>query len=103
MFTQLFEELSIKTNGYKLIKITEKILNFIDHSKISNGILNISILHTSASLIVQENADDDVQRDILNFYDKLVPMDKDLYIHNTEGKIDLLSSHINRGSLNILL
>ena len=89
MFTQYFEELSIKTNGNKLIKITEKILNFADRSEISNGIINISILHTSASLIIQENADDDVQKDILNFYDKLVPMDKDLYIHNTEGKDDM--------------
>jgi len=89
MFTQSFEELSIKTKGNKLIKITEKIINFVDRSKISNGILNISILHTSASLIIQENADDDVQKDILNFYDKLVPMDKDLYIHNTEGKDDM--------------
>ena len=86
MFTQYFEELSIKTNGNKLIKITEKILNFADRSEISNGIINISILHTSASLIIQENADDDVQKDILNFYDKLVPMDENLYIHNTEGK-----------------
>ena len=86
MFTQYFEELSIKTNGNKLIKITEKILNFVDRSEISNGIINISILHTSASLIIQENADDDVQKDILNFYDKLVPMDENLYIHNTEGK-----------------
>ena len=89
MFTQSFEELSIKTNGNKLIKITEKILNFTDHSKIANGIINISILHTSASLIIQENADDDVQKDILNFYDKLVPMNKDLYIHNTEGEDDM--------------
>jgi secondary thiamine-phosphate synthase enzyme len=89
MFTQYFEELSIKTNGNKLIKITEKILNFIDHSKISNGILNVSILHTSASLIIQENADDDVKKDILNFYDKLVPMDENLYIHNKEGKDDM--------------
>jgi secondary thiamine-phosphate synthase enzyme len=89
MFTQYFEEFSIKTNGNKLIKITEKILNFVDRSEISNGIINISILHTSASLIIQENADDDVQKDILNFYDKLVPMDKDLYIHNTEGKDDM--------------
>ena len=64
MFIQSFEELSIKTNGTKLIKITEKILNFLDRSKITNGILNISILHTSASLIIQENADDDVQKDI---------------------------------------
>ena len=89
MFTQSFEELSIKTNGNKLIKLTEKVLNFVDRSKISNGILNISILHTSASLIIQENADDDVQKDILNFYDKLVPMDDELYIHNTEGKDDM--------------
>jgi secondary thiamine-phosphate synthase enzyme len=89
MFTQYFEEFSIKTNGNKLIKITEKILNFADRSEISNGIINISILHTSASLIIQENADDDVQKDILNFYDKLVPMDENLYIHNTEGKDDM--------------
>jgi secondary thiamine-phosphate synthase enzyme len=93
MFTQYFEELSIKTNGNKLIKITEKILNFADRSEISNGIINISILHTSASLIIQENADDDVQKDILNFYDKLVPMEQNLYIHNTEGKDDM-SAHI---------
>ncbi len=89
MFTQSSEELSIKTNGNKLIKLTEKVLNFVDRSKISNGILNISILHTSASLIIQENADHDVQKDILNFYDKLVPMDENLYIHNTEGKDDI--------------
>ena len=89
MFTQSFDELSIKTNGNKLIKITEKILNFVDSTQISNGIINISILHTSASLIIQENADDDVQKDILNFYDKLVPMNENLYIHNTEGKDDM--------------
>ena len=89
MFIQYFEELSIKTNGSKLIKITDKMFNFVNQSKILNGILNISILHTSASLIIQENADDDVQKDILNFYDKLVPMDEELYIHNTEGKDDM--------------
>ena len=89
MFTQLCEELKIKTNKSKLIKITEKILNFVNRSKISNGILNVSILHTSASLIIQENADDDVQKDILKFYDQLVPMDEELYIHNTEGKDDM--------------
>ena len=93
MFTQSFEELSIKTNGNKLIKLTEKVLNFVDRSKISNGIINISILHTSASLIIQENADDDVQKDILNFYDKLVPMDENLYIHNAEG-MDDMPAHI---------
>ena len=89
MFIQYFEELSIKTNGSKLIKITEKVSNFVNQSKILNGILNISILHTSASLIIQENDNDDVQKDIINFYDKLVPMNEDLYIHNTEGKDDM--------------
>ena len=54
----------------------------------SKGILNINILHTSASIIVQENADSDVQKDILNFFDKLVPMDN-RYIHKMEGKDDM--------------
>jgi len=89
MFTQFFYELNIKTNGNKLIKITDKVSEFVDRSKISNGILNISILHTSASLLIQENADDDVQKDILSFYNRLVPMENDLYIHNTEGKDDM--------------
>jgi secondary thiamine-phosphate synthase enzyme len=93
MFTQSFDELSIKTNGNKLIKITEKIINFVDRSKISSGILNISILHTSASLIIQENADDDVQKDILNFYDKLVPMRTYMFITQKERMICQLISN----------
>ncbi len=99
MLIQYFEELSIKTNCSKLIKITEKVSNFVNQSKILNGILNISILHTSASLIIQENADEDVQKDILNFYDKLVPMDEKLYIHNTEGKDDM-PAHIKSSLTN---
>jgi len=99
MFTQFFDELNVKTNGNKLIKITDKVSQFVDGSKISNGILNISILHTSASLLIQENADDDVQKDLLNFYDKLAPMDNDLYIHNTEGKDDM-PAHIKSSLTN---
>jgi secondary thiamine-phosphate synthase enzyme len=99
MFTQFFDELNIKTYGNKLIKITDKVSHFVDGSKISNGILNISILHTSASLLIQENADDDVQKDLLNFYDKLAPMDNDLYIHNTEGKDDM-PAHIKSSLTN---
>ena len=53
------------------------------------SILNLSILHTSASLIVQENADPDVQTDLINYFDKLVPMDDKLYAHTTEGKDDM--------------
>ena len=54
MFTQFFDELNIKTNGNKLIKITDKVSQFVDGSKISNGILNISILHTSASCLFKK-------------------------------------------------
>ena len=51
--------------------------------------LNLSIQHTSASLIVQENADPDVQTDLINYFDKLVPMNNKLYVHTTEGKDDM--------------
>ena len=54
-----------------------------------NGILNLSIQHTSASIIVQENADPDVQTDLINYFDKLVPMNNNLYVHTTEGKDDM--------------
>ena len=67
-----------------------------------NGLLNINILHTSASIIIQENADEDVLYDLNNFFKRLVPMDNKLYKHTTEGEDDmpahiksaLTSSHI---------
>ena len=65
----------------------------------NNGILNLSILHTSASLIVQENADSDVQTDLINFFDKLVPMNNRLYLHTTEGKDDM-PAHIKSSLTN---
>ena len=74
----------------------------INGSKIiefNNGIINISIQHTSASLIIQENADPDVQTDLINFFNKLVPMDNSLYIHTTEGKDDM-PAHIKSALTN---
>ena len=52
---QIFRDIKVTTNGQKLINITDNIINFVDESKIIDGIINLSILHTSASLIVQEN------------------------------------------------
>ena len=66
---------------------------------LKNGIINLSIQHTSASLIVQENADPDVQKDLLNHFNKLVPMDKNLYIHNSEGEDDM-PAHIKSALTN---
>ena len=65
----------------------------------NNGILNLSIQHTSASLIVQENADPDVQSDLINYFDKIAPMDNKLYIHTIEGKDDM-PAHIKSALTN---
>ena len=89
MIRQEFFNLEIKTNGQKLYELTEKTDNWIKESNFNNGIINLSIQHTSASLIIQENADPDVQTDLINYFDKLVPMENELYTHTTEGKDDM--------------
>jgi len=86
---QAFHEISIKTKGQGLYDFTKETLKWLNKQKIINGILNINILHTSASLVIQENADSDVLQDLKNFFNKLVPMDNDLYKHTTEGKDDM--------------
>ena len=86
---QEFYNLKINTNGQKLYEFTEETIEWINKNNFKNGIINLSIQHTSASLIVQENADPDVQKDLINYFDKLVPMDNKLYVHTTEGKDDM--------------
>ena len=71
------------------MNLLTKQINGSSDNEFNNGIINISIQHTSASLIIQENADPDVQTDLINFFNKLVPMDNSLYIHTTEGKDDM--------------
>ena len=96
---QKFYTLEIKTNGQNLYEFTDDTIQWIKKSNFNNGILNLSILHTSASLIVQENADSDVQTDLINYFNKLVPMDNKLYIHTTEGKDDM-PAHIKSSLTN---
>jgi len=96
---QEFFNLQINTFGQKLYEFTNQTINWINNNNFKNGILNLSIQHTSASLIVQENADPDVQTDLINYFDKLVPMDKKLYIHTTEGKDDM-PAHIKSALTN---
>ena len=86
---QEFYNLKIITNGPKLYDFTNDTIHWISQNKFKNGIVNLSIQHTSASLIVQENADPDVQTDLINYFDKLAPMDNKLYVHTTEGKDDM--------------
>ena len=90
---QIFYELIVKTKGQGLYDFTEKTIDWVKKQKIHSGILNLNILHTSASLTIQENADPDVLYDIKNFFDKLVPMNNDFYKHTTEG-IDDMPAHL---------
>ena len=96
---QDFFNLQINTNGQKLYEFTDQTLNWINENNFKNGILNLSIQHTSASLIVQENADPDVQTDLIKYFDKLAPMDNSLYVHTTEGKDDM-PAHIKSALTN---
>ena len=96
---QEFFNLQINTNGQKLYEFTDQTLNWINENNFKNGILNLSIQHTSASLIVQENADPDVQTDLIKYFDKLAPMDNSLYVHTTEGKDDM-PAHIKSALTN---
>ena len=96
---QEFYNLKIDTNGQKLYEFTNQTIEWINKNNFKNGILNLSIQHTSASLIVQENADPDVQTDLINYFDKLVPMDDKLYVHTTEGRDDM-PAHIKSALTN---
>ena len=96
---QEFYNLGIKTNGQRLYEFTDESITWIKKNNFKNGILNLSIQHTSASLIVQENADPDVQTDLINYFDKLVPMNNKFYIHTAEGKDDM-PAHIKSALTN---
>ena len=90
---QIFYELIVKTKGQGLYNFTKETTDWVKKQKIHSGILNLNILHTSASLTIQENADPDVLYDIKNFFDKLIPMNNDFYKHTMEG-IDDMPAHL---------
>lgn len=96
---QEFYNLEIQTKGQRLYEFTNNTLNWIKKNNFQNGIINLSIQHTSASLVVQENADPDVQRDLISYFDKLVPMNNSLYSHTAEGKDDM-PAHIKSALTN---
>ena len=96
---QEFYNLVIRTNGQKLYEFTANTLDWIKKFNLRNGIINLSIQHTSASLIIQENADPDVQVDLIKYFEKLAPMNTSLYSHITEGKDDM-PAHIKSALTN---
>ncbi len=83
------QALRIQTVGKSLHKITKKIESIVAESDVETGLCTIFVRHTSASLVIQENADPDVLEDLANFFAKLVPEDSMAYIHNAEGPDDM--------------
>src|SRR6202012_5778259 len=86
---QHFETITIKTHGPMLYDFTDQAAKFVRGAKIENGLLTVFIRHTSASLVIQENADPDVLKDLQDFFSRLVSRDTHLYRHTTEGPDDM--------------
>ena len=87
-FMNIIEQLSFKTDGYQIVNITENIQELVQRHEFKKGLVNLSILHTSASLTVQENASKDVLKDISAFLSNLAPESAN-YLHDVEGADDM--------------
>jgi secondary thiamine-phosphate synthase enzyme len=79
----------VQTTGKSFSTITSKVQSIVAESGINTGLCTIFLRHTSASLVIQENADPDVLKDLSNFFAKLVPEDGKSYIHDAEGPDDM--------------
>lgn len=86
---QTLSEIEIRTRGPGLVEITDRVLAFVSDSGIGEGLLTVFVRHTSASLLIQENADPDVQADLDRFLARIAPWDATLYRHAAEGPDDM--------------
>jgi secondary thiamine-phosphate synthase enzyme len=91
--SQAIHQIHIETHGKGLYDFTREIGKWLDTQKAGTGLLTVFCQHTSASLVIQENADPDVVADLRDFMDRLVPEDTRLYRHTAEGPDDM-TSHI---------
>ncbi len=89
MLRQSIHELQIETRGRGFYEITGQIAKLLTSAQCKNGLVTIHIRHTSASLIVQENADPEVRRDFERFFARLVPEGDPLFRHRSEGDDDM--------------
>lgn len=86
--SQAFEMLNVETRGPGLFEQTAKVQSWLAQIGARDGLLTLFIRHTSASLLIQENADPDVHTDLIDALDRLAPRDRD-YVHDTEGPDDM--------------
>src|SRR5690349_9773564 len=89
MLRQAFHEFTFTTRGRGLYEFTDDVLAWISKSQFRNGLLTLHLRHTSASLLIQENADPDVRRDLDAFFERLVPDGDPIFIHTAEGDDDM--------------
>ena len=89
MLRQFFHELTIATRGRGLFEFTREVEKWVDENKFKDGLLTLHLKHTSASLLIQENADPDVRRDLESFFERLVPDGDPLFCHTAEGDDDM--------------
>jgi secondary thiamine-phosphate synthase enzyme len=89
MLRQLVHELSTDTRGRGFYDLTRPIARLVSASALQTGLATLHLQHTSASLVIQENADPDVRRDLEAFFSRLVPDGDPLFIHTCEGDDDM--------------
>ena len=89
----MVEQLIVETSGQGLLEITPKVNAVVAHAGIDDGVCTIFVRHTSASLVIQENADPSAKRDLERWLNRLVPEGDPFYEHDTEGPDDM-PSHI---------
>jgi secondary thiamine-phosphate synthase enzyme len=89
MLHQAFHELTLPTRGRGLWKFTREVEAWVGRNGFRDGLLTLHLQHTSASLLIQENADPDVRRDLEAFFERLVPDGDPLFVHTAEGADDM--------------
>lgn len=97
-------QISISTRGQGLFEFTATAARFVRESGIGTGLLTLFVRHTSCSLLVQENADPDVQTDLLAFFRRVVPEGADWFVHTLEGPDDMpahIRSALTQTSLSV--
>ena len=89
MLRLALHEIRIPTRGRGLYDFTAEVANWVAQNGLQNGLVTLHLRHTSASLLIQENADPDVRRDLENFFARLVPDGDPLFSHTAEGDDDM--------------
>lgn len=93
MLRQALHEIRVSTRGRGLYEFTREVADWVSGNKFTNGLVTLHLRHTSASLLIQENADPDVRRDLESFFARLVPDGDPLFVHTVEGEDDM-SAHV---------